>query len=110
MSETHSFLKQFMAEMKVMFLGRGSGKSTLLARKMYGVFIDATFPTFEELFRLSVNVRGTSVELYVYDIDGSDNFSEATRSNIAETAAFLASDKASYITGQVIKVDGGMIL
>ena len=32
-----------------------------------------------------------------------------TRKDIAETAAFLASDKASYITGQVISVDGGMI-
>jgi len=31
-------------------------------------------------------------------------------SDIAETAAFLASDNASYITGQVIKVDGGMSL
>lgn len=31
-------------------------------------------------------------------------------SDIAETAAFLASDKVSYITGQVIKVDGGMSL
>lgn len=31
-------------------------------------------------------------------------------SDVAEIAAFLASDKASYITGQVIKVDGGMSL
>lgn len=30
--------------------------------------------------------------------------------DIAETAVFLASDKASYITGQVISVDGGMAM
>ncbi len=29
---------------------------------------------------------------------------------IAETVAFLASDKAAYITGQVISVDGGMAI
>lgn len=28
--------------------------------------------------------------------------------DIAETAAFLASDRAAYITGQIISVDGGM--
>ncbi|MEG1847883.1 MAG: 3-oxoacyl-ACP reductase FabG, partial [Lachnospiraceae bacterium] len=31
-----------------------------------------------------------------------------TPDDIAETVAFLASDKAAYITGQVISVDGGM--
>lgn len=31
-----------------------------------------------------------------------------TTADIAETVAFLASEKASYITGQVISVDGGM--
>ena len=30
--------------------------------------------------------------------------------DIAETVAFLASDKAAYITGQVIHVNGGMAM
>ena len=30
--------------------------------------------------------------------------------DIANTAAFLASDDAGYITGQVISVDGGMAM
>jgi 3-oxoacyl-[acyl-carrier protein] reductase len=33
-----------------------------------------------------------------------------TPADIAGTVAFLASDHASYITGQVIVVDGGMVM
>ena len=33
-----------------------------------------------------------------------------TARDVAETVAFLASDKAAYITGQVISVDGGMAM
>jgi 3-oxoacyl-[acyl-carrier protein] reductase len=33
-----------------------------------------------------------------------------TPDDIAETALFLASDSAAYITGQVLSVDGGMFL
>lgn len=33
-----------------------------------------------------------------------------TAKNIADTVAFLVSDKASYITGQIIGVNGGMVI
>ena len=30
--------------------------------------------------------------------------------DVANLALFLASDEASYITGQVVKVDGGLVM
>jgi NAD(P)-dependent dehydrogenase (short-subunit alcohol dehydrogenase family) len=33
-----------------------------------------------------------------------------TAQNIADAVAWLASDKAAYVTGQVIRIDGGMIV
>ena len=34
---------------------------------------------------------------------------KAVPDEIAQVAAFLASDKATYITGQAVQVDGGMV-
>ncbi|HAA25469.1 MAG TPA: beta-ketoacyl-ACP reductase, partial [Ruminiclostridium sp.] len=33
-----------------------------------------------------------------------------TPSEVADTVCFLASDMAKYITGQVIHIDGGMVM
>ena len=33
-----------------------------------------------------------------------------TGKNVADAVAFLASDKAQYITGQVLSVNGGMVI
>jgi 3-oxoacyl-[acyl-carrier protein] reductase len=34
---------------------------------------------------------------------------EGTAEDVANLCMFLASDEASYITGQVIRIDGGML-
>ena len=35
---------------------------------------------------------------------------EGTPEDVAEAVAFFASDAAAYITGQVLNVDGGMVM
>ena len=44
------------------------------------------------------------------DLFAEKGFDETTIDDIAKAAVFLASPDASYITGQVLTVDGGLSL
>lgn len=85
--------------------------------------IGLTKSVARELASRSITVNAVAPGYIETDMTGamSDAAREATLSqiplkrvgqpkDIAETVAFLASDKASYITGQVISVDGGMAI
>ena len=74
-----------------------------------------------ETARLKIRVNALAPGLIETDMAGQmkDDFSKKMLENcallrmgtveeVAKTAAFLASDSASYLTGQVIRVDGGM--
>ena len=48
-------------------------------------------------------------EIFADMVRGSAIRRKGTTAEIAQVAAFLASDEATYITGQAIQVDGGMV-
>ena len=64
--------------------------------------------------KLVPNILGNKLAMAVHTPDIVDAYHEAiplnrygTETEIAEAILFLASSKASYITGQCISVDGG---
>ena len=82
----------------------GITKSAARELASRGITVNAVAPGFittEMTDVLSDSVKAAAAEQIPMKHFGSTQ-------DIAETVAFLASDKAAYITGQTISVDGGM--
>ena len=85
-----------------------NGMSKALAKELapYGVRVNVVAPGFIETDmtdRLPEKARKTALGTIPLRRFGQVE-------DVAETVSFLVSDRASYITGQIIQVDGGIIL
>ncbi len=69
-----------------------------------GIRVNAIAPSFVETDILIQTAEGIKEQF----LTQSSLKRLATPEEIANTALFLASDEASYVTGQIIRVDGGM--
>ncbi|MHB1131148.1 MAG: 3-oxoacyl-[acyl-carrier-protein] reductase [Chloroflexota bacterium] len=84
----------------------GLAKSTAREVGSRGITANVVAPGFIETdmtTRLSAQIRQKAVEQIPLERFGQPQ-------DVAEAVAFLASDAAAYITGQVLKVDGGMVM
>ena len=84
----------------------GITKSAARELASRGITVNAVAPGFiatEMTDVLSDSVKAAAAEQIPMKHFGSTE-------DIAQTVAFLASDKAGYITGQVLSVDGGMAM
>ena len=84
----------------------GITKSAARELASRGITVNAVAPGFiatEMTDVLSDSVKAAATEQIPMKHFGSTQ-------DIAETVAFLASDKAGYLTGQVLSVDGGMAM
>jgi 3-oxoacyl-[acyl-carrier protein] reductase len=84
----------------------GLTKSTAKELAGRGVTVNAIAPGYIET-EMTANLPEKAINAFLEQIP----LKRAGKpSDIADAAAFLASDLASYITGQVIQVDGGMLM
>jgi len=70
------------------------------------VLVNAVAPGYVE----TELTQGISAEAKQYFLDNIPLGRLGRGSDIASAVLFLASDLASYITGQVLVVDGGMVM
>lgn len=71
-----------------------------------GITVNAVAPGFIQSDM--TDVLGDNVKKAMLDVIPLKRF--GTAEDVAKVVAFLASDEGSYITGQVINVDGGMVM
>ena len=90
----------------------GSSKAAMIsltrtsARELasFGIRVNAVAPGL-----IDTEMGGKMDEKYQADmISRSDLGRKGTPEEVANVVCFLASDESSYITGQVIRIDGGM--
>ena len=93
------------------YIAYGSSKAALMwaGRSMaqelgsYGIRVNCVAPSLTDTDQMKVR----SEESIASNVAGSAIKRLATPEEIANTAAFLLSDKASYTSGQILRVDGG---
>jgi 3-oxoacyl-[acyl-carrier protein] reductase len=84
----------------------GLTKSTSKELAPFKIRVNAISPGFIET-KMSENI---SKEIYKKRLDSIKMSRIGTAEEVAQLATFLASDFSSYITGQIIGIDGGMVI